>query len=122
MTKREIAMVEQWARSKDVYLTDVYRDWSKEKQKAYDWCREKCYDYGGSITYKITGHSCFHFSFAFLFFSKETGALSMCYETYANSYEFEIDMDKISDEAYYEINYQLRSCGKWMGGYKKEEE
>ena len=53
-------------------LSDVYKNPSKAKVKAYERCFELCKKYDG-FDFCITGHTCHTFTVAFDFMHPETG-------------------------------------------------
>lgn len=63
-----------------VYLEDVYKSWSTEKQRAYNYCRH-LYDELWGTCFTITAHNTFSFAVAFYFFHPATGEECIAYIT-----------------------------------------
>ena len=85
MTKRQQQMVNAWRRSEVETIWQAYKNPSYAKEKAFNYCMNKCKEMNGYRP-RITGSSCFVFSFAFVYWLD--GKEYMHYETAQNTYDF----------------------------------
>ena len=92
MTRREKTAqsnIKAWERSTEFNLWNAYESFSSKKQRAFDYCKELQYKYGGHDL-KIISHNTFIFTAGFAFEDKETGACKFMFIT--PSYDTAVDM------------------------------
>ena len=65
-------------------LSEVYDNWSSEKEKAFEWCREQYVETENSSGFSICSHNTFMFTCSWL--GTKDGENIMRYETPSNSY------------------------------------
>lgn len=70
---KDISVSRQYDCSRMYELRDAYGRWSYAKQKAWEHCKDLCYEYHGRGL-KILGANSSFFSAGFLFTDEETGA------------------------------------------------
>lgn len=71
---------QQYNRSDNTQLRDVYGRWSDKKENAYRHCRELMYKYGGS-GFRIVSFNTFMFTVGFEFAHPDTGEPMFAYIT-----------------------------------------
>lgn len=94
MTAKEIAMYEGYIRATMRDLDDAYTTCSRAKKNAWRYCEDLRRRLGG-FDVRVPSANTFQFSYAFKYFSPETGAESIHYETAKNSYDFEINYAQV---------------------------
>ncbi len=82
-TKKAHGMIWAYEHADGKSLGDCYVNLSKAKEDAEFWCRSHMVEHGG-YDFRITGHSCRHFSCAYRY--KENGIEYLVYHTHANVY------------------------------------
>lgn len=87
-TKKEQQMFENYINSNATYLHDVYGTFSREKEKAYEECRQDMIAHNGSNP-RIPTSSTFQFSYAYQY-KGENGETRLRYHTASSVYDFEI--------------------------------
>lgn len=92
MNSKERNFVCEYLMSDNTALYDVYKSYSVEKEKAYNWCREKMYRQGqqeGFETYCFRIISANTFNFTVAWTVKDSyGTEWLHVETSRNTYEF----------------------------------
>jgi len=86
-TERARQIVRAWTCSWDVDLDDAYGTYSRAKENAYEYCRQRereCNSYNG----RITGHNSSVFSYAFT--CKVGDKMYLIYITHCNDYAIDI--------------------------------
>ena len=76
MNKKMKSNYENYLRSNDYELEDVYKSYSVHKSRAWRYCEQLCMEYGG-LDLKIVSHNCMMFTAGFIFPHPDTGEL--CY-------------------------------------------
>ncbi len=89
MTKKQQRMLNAYYCSTAIYLRDVYKSWSAEKERAYRACLDKAIRLH-AIDYRICSANSQAFTFAFEYID-EQGRHSLDVETAWSSYKFCID-------------------------------
>ena len=87
-TKKEQQMFENYITSKGTYLNDVYGTYSREKEKAYEECRQDMIAHNGNHP-RIPTANRFLFTYAFQYIG-DNGETRLRYHTPSNVYDFEI--------------------------------
>ena len=75
-------------------LYDVYASFSREKARAFDYCKDLCRRYGG-FCLKIVGANSQTFSVGFEYPDTETGVMMFCWHTAYNTYTAEVDAEAL---------------------------
>lgn len=83
-TKAGKEIITRGAFHQGVYLEDVYGSYSKEKERAYDWCVHEHLKTENSYGFHICSHNTFGFTCSW--FGVKDGENIMRYETKDNSY------------------------------------
>ena len=83
-TKKGQEIIARGINYEGINLSDVYDNWSSEKEKAYDWCRAQFVETENSTGFSICSHNTFMFTCSW--FGTKDGENIMRYETASNSY------------------------------------
>ena len=83
-TKRGQQLIETGSRYEGTTLYQVYDNWSRSKEEAYDWCYEKYLNTPDHSSFGICSHNTFQFTVSWLGLYNEENALFI--ETRDNSY------------------------------------
>ena len=76
MNKKMQNNYENYLRSTDYKLDDVYKSYSIHKSRAWQYCDNLCLEHGGRDL-RIVSHNCMMFTAGFIFQHHDTGEL--CY-------------------------------------------
>ena len=87
-TKKEQYMFESYITSNATSLEDVYGMYSKEKEKAYEECRQDMIAHNGNHARIPTANN-FQFTYAFQY-KGENGKTRLRYHTASNIFDFEL--------------------------------
>lgn len=94
MTKKQMTMLNTYEvavkNGAKTELWHVYNNFSYNKQKALDYCKELQYRLNGYAG-TITGASSHFFSYAFKYYDADIKKECLCYCTHANDYKFAIE-------------------------------
>ena len=88
MNKKQQQLLNNYLKSSDVYLNDVYTRWSLEKEIAYDRIRCEC-AYNDGFDLRICSANTFAFTMAYSYYVGDK--VHLRYYTRDNVYDFEID-------------------------------
>lgn len=94
MTKKQEQLLNNYKRATLTELYQCYANPSQAKRNAYVCCRGKCYGMGG-FGFKICGYNCTMFSVGWLYPNPETGVIMLHYETYRNTWDFEVPASQL---------------------------
>lgn len=78
MTKKQWRYYRAWANSGNTKLSDVYKKWSAEKERAYNQCLWEFNDNPLASQFVIISHNTFAFSVAWLVESDTEFRLHVC--------------------------------------------
>lgn len=88
MTKKNRIMWENYKKSSDYHLRDVYKGYSLKKSEAWAGCIAKKHELNG-FDGRITSYNTFQFSYAFEYVNLKKEK-RLCYMTANNTYDFKI--------------------------------
>lgn len=88
MTKRLKAVYLRYLNSSATSLRDIYNSWSMDKEDAFRYCQNLCFEYDGDRFRVIAGSFQF-FSCGFTY-RKEDGREMFVYITHGGDYEMEV--------------------------------
>ena len=87
--KMALSNIKAWSNSRASQLHDVYGRYSYNKIRAFEYCKELCYQYNGTML-KIINHNTFIFTAGFQYIDLDTGVIKFMFIT--PSYNVSIDM------------------------------
>ena len=88
MNKKQQQLLNNYLKSSDYYLNDVYTRWSLEKEIVYDRIRCEC-AYNDGFDLRICSANTFTFTMAYSYYVGDK--VHLRYHTRDNVYDFEID-------------------------------
>ena len=94
MTKHQRQMWRQFQRATATELREVYKNWSTEKQRAYDRCKDIAIA-NNADRYRICSATSNFFTFAFSYPDPITGQTRLQFRTGRNVYDFAVEDETI---------------------------
>ena len=88
MTKRNLRMYQNLVNASNTTLRDIYKSWSNEKERAYNYCKQDCEKNNG-FNFRVVNGNTFMFSCGYLY--NKNGKKYCKYFTGYNTYEFLAD-------------------------------
>ena len=94
MTKKEQAMYEQYLKSTNYFLDDVYKNPSWNKKRAFRYVFDSDIATYHAFDFRVCSANTFSFSMACKYVTDDN-KLRLRYHTRDNVYDFEIDVNKV---------------------------